>query len=47
LAASCSWRPTTRGAIRIYASLKPTSASFLASTSLTVQANVVTRSGNR
>jgi hypothetical protein len=47
LVATCNWRPTSRGTVRIYAQLAPTSASFLSSTSTTVQANVIPRSGKR
>ena len=47
LVATCNWRPTSRGTVRIYAQLAPTSASFLSSTSASVQANVIPRSGKR
>jgi hypothetical protein len=47
LVATCNWRPTTRGTMRIHAQLVPTSSSFLSSTSASVQANVVSRSGRR
>lgn len=47
LAATCNWRPSTRGSMRIHAQLVPSSTSFLSSTSATVQANVITRTGRR
>ncbi|CAN2212984.1 hypothetical protein MCEJIRE27_01036 [Candidatus Nanopelagicaceae bacterium] len=43
LAATCNWKPSTRGRVNLYATLAPTSAGYLASTSPIVLANVGTR----
>lgn len=43
LAATCNWKPSTRGRVNLYATLAPTSAGYLASTSPSVLANVGTR----
>ncbi|CAN2213823.1 hypothetical protein MCEMRE182_01047 [Candidatus Nanopelagicaceae bacterium] len=47
LVATCPWRPTTRGNLKIEAKLNPNSSSFLASTSNTLQTLVTTRSTRR
>jgi hypothetical protein len=47
LAATCNWRPTTRGSVRLHATLIPTSSSVTASTSPTVQVNIVPRTSIR
>jgi hypothetical protein len=47
LVATCSWRPTSRGTVRIYAQLVPTSSSYLPSISTSVQSKVNPRSGKR
>ena len=47
LAATCSWRPSVRGSVRLHAVLTPTSNGFFSSTSVSVQSRVNGRTGNR
>jgi hypothetical protein len=47
LAATCNWRPTTRGSVRLSATLTPSSAGISSSTSSIIQATISGRSGNR
>ena len=47
LVATCSWRPSIRGSVRISASLTPASSGFSVSNSNSLQSSVVARAGNR
>ena len=47
LVATCSWRPSVRGSVRITATLTPTSSGYASSNSSATQSNVRVRSGYR
>lgn len=47
LTATCNWRPSLRGSIKLHAVLTPTSNGFLGSTSSIIQSQVSNRSGKR
>jgi hypothetical protein len=47
LAATCNWRPTVRGTVRLHALLTPTSNGFSPSTSSSIQSRVGNRTGRR
>ncbi len=47
LVATCSWKPSMHGTVRISARLIPSSTSYLTSSSKTISTGVVVRSNNR
>jgi hypothetical protein len=47
LVATCNWRPSTRGQVKITATLTPASSSFTSSTSNLLSKNILSRSGTR
>ena len=47
LSVTCNWKPSTRGRVNLYATLNPTSTSYLSSTSTTTSTFVNSRSSRR